>query len=143
MKKSTSNQKQLLFIILEFLSGLGFSILGGHIYLLFDSNSLKASIFYTFLVMFVSMFIGVTIMGYFHFKSITRSEDFSGAVGYSFLGMLLSLILYVALIIALYQYLPDYLSSVVLPIVLPLMGAVIGVNFLIYKKKIRRVQGVH
>src|SRR5438046_538082 len=99
-----------IYVLLEFICGLGFALLGTYIFSLFDNGSLMTSVFYTFVFAFVSMVFGVGLAGLFLF-----------------------IILYLLIDALTSKLIPYFLSSVVLPLLIPLSGAVIGFNFKIPK----------
>ena len=111
------------FILLEFITGLVFGLLGAFIYIeFFDEKGLFGSILYTIIVACIAMFIGIILIGYFHFRNIKRIKEFGGALIWSFL-----------------IFLPFFFLSLTLAIgritmLLPLIGAVIGLNVVLFKK---------
>jgi hypothetical protein len=127
--------RQSIFVTLEFIVGLGFGILGGYEFSFFDKADITVSIFNTFMVAFISMIIGVVLIGYFHYRAIDRLNEFGKAIGWCFLGLLVFLILYVVLNALTFRILPHYISSVILPIVMPVIGAVIGLNYTIIRER--------
>jgi uncharacterized membrane-anchored protein len=126
---------QSIFVALEFVFGIGFAILGGHIFSFFDHGDIAVSVFNTFVVAFISMMVGVVMMGYFHYRTIDRLKEFGKAIGWCFLGLLIFLILYIVITALTFKLLPHYVSSVILPIVMPVAGAVIGMNYIIFREK--------
>src|SRR5215831_2040786 len=125
---------QAIFISLEFVTGLGCGLLGDYCYSHFDNEELTASIFNTFLSAYVSMLVGIILIGYFHFRNIGRMRDFGTATGLSLLGLLLFLVLYILIEMVADNLIPDYIDSILLPFLLPLTGAVIGLNILLIRK---------
>jgi ABC-type Na+ efflux pump permease subunit len=81
------------------------------------------------------MIMGILLVGYFHFRAINRLNDFSKAIGLSFLGLIAFFILYIIVNALAFKILPHYLSSVILPIIMPVIGAVTGLNFIILNQK--------
>lgn len=120
----------MIFILLEYVSGLALALAGGYIYSRFDEANLNASIFYSFIVVFFSMIVGVALIGYVHLRVKNAKQLFGKAIVFSFLGLFLFLILYIVLNAVTSDVLPPYISSIVLPIILPLTGAVIGFNII-------------
>jgi len=57
-----------IFVILQYLLGLGFAISGFFLFAEYDRSSLNDSILMGFLVAFSCMLIGVGLAGYFHLK---------------------------------------------------------------------------
>lgn len=125
--------RQPIFVVLEFISGLGFGILGGYVFSFFDKADITASVFNTFAIAFISMIIGVVLVGYFHYKAINRLNEFGKATGLCFLGLFAFLILYIIVNALTFRILPHYISSVILPIIMPLIGSVIGLNYIILR----------
>ena len=122
-----------IFISLEYISGLVFAILGMYTYSLFDTASLMASVFNTFISAFASILFGIGIIGFFHLRVLRRLNLFGVALLYSFLGLLSFIIVYLLINALTFGLVPYYLSSVALPILLPLSGAVMGFNLRIRK----------
>lgn len=127
--------RQPIFVTLEFIFGLGFGILGGYVFSFFDKADITASVFNTFVIAFISMIIGVALVGYFHYRAIDRLNEFGKAIGWCFLGLLVFLILYIIVNALTFRILPHYISSVILPILMPVTGAVIGLNYIIFKER--------
>ena len=117
--------------MLEFIFGLGFGILGYYFSSYFIEGDILVSVFKTFTITFISMIMGVLLVGYFHYRAINRLNDFGKALGLSFVGLIAFLILYIIVNALAFKILPHYISSVILPIIMPVIGAVIGLNFVI------------
>lgn len=125
----------MLFIIIEFIAGFIFGILGGYAFSFFDRyNSLDTSMALALTSAFVALLIGVGIIGYIHLKKIGRVKYFGQSVALSLLGLLVFVALYIAINLLTYETLPYYISSILLPIVLPLIGAVLGFNYKNYRR---------
>ena len=137
MRNRTIKLRRTIFIILEFISGFGFAILGSYLFSFFDKADLDASVLYTFIIGYTSMIIGTALIGYFHFKSTNRLKEFGKALVGSFIGLFLFLILYIWLELADFNLFPYYINSFILPIFLPLLGAVAGFNFIMFWEKKR------
>lgn len=129
------NKLKLIFIILEFVSGFGFGVLGVYIFSFFDKGNLETSIFNSFLVAFISMIVGIVLVGYFHFRNIGQLNEFGKAMVFCVVGLFLFLILYILIDLIAYKFIDDYFISVILPITMPLIGGVLGLNFVILKTK--------
>jgi hypothetical protein len=127
--------RQRIFVTLELLFGLGFGILAGYVFSFFDKADMTASVFNTFMTVFIAMMIGVVLIGYFHFRAMNRLSEFGKAVGWCFLGLLAFLILYIILNALTFRILPHYISSVILPVIMPVAGAVMGLNYVLIKAK--------
>ena len=118
-----------IFIILEFVFGLAFGLLGGYIFSFFDKWDLYYSVMFTFLSVFASTLIGIGLVGFFYLKQINRTADFGESMLLSFFGLIGFLILYAIITSLTFRLIPHYLSSVLLPIILPMTGGVIGFNY--------------
>jgi len=119
-----------IFIILEFIAGFVFGVLGGYAFSFFNRyNSLDTSIVLAFTSAFIALLIGVGIIGYLHLTRIGRAKYFGRSVAFSLLGLVLFVVLYIFIELLTNQALPYYLGSFLLPIILPLTGAVLGFNF--------------
>jgi len=129
------NNRTSRYIFLEFISGLAFGILGGLIFSLFDNWDLFASVLFTFIVIFLTIPVGVGLVGYFHLRSLGRQKDFGQAFLLSILGLIGFVLVYIVFNSFTFRLIPHYVSSVLLPILLPLTGAVIGFNYRITKQK--------
>ena len=127
-------QKHIIFIALEFAVSLLFGVTGGEIFSLHDSYTLEASIFYTFCVVFASMIVGISVVGYFHFKRMNRLKDFGEAIVRSAVSLVLLLGVYILIVSLIGGTINQYIESVVLPILMPLIGGVFGLNFIFIKK---------
>ncbi|HEV8273609.1 MAG TPA: hypothetical protein VGQ04_19985 [Chitinophagaceae bacterium] len=112
-----------IYIILEFIVGLVFSLIGLFIFSeMAKSFSLSTSILYGYIVAFISGFLGVILVGYFHFKKTKKLNYFGKAIGLCFIWFFLFAGLYL-ITLALIPQLPGILS-----IIFPLAGAVFGFN---------------
>ena len=69
--------KSSIFIILEFIAGFVFGVLGGYAFSFFDRyNNLNTSIVLAFTSAFIALLIGVGVIGYIHLKKIGRAKIF-------------------------------------------------------------------
>jgi len=117
--------KTLLFILLEFLAGLGLGVLGAYIFSLIDPwGDLFYSIFFIFTSVLVGILTGIGIVGYFYLKQIGRLDDFLISLTLALVGIIL--FTFLALLFN--------LASSILVFILPMTGAIIGFNY-----KTRRV----
>jgi len=127
--------KSVSFIILEFIAGFVFGVLGGYAFSFFDRyNNLDTSIVLAFTSAFIALLVGVGVIGYLHLKKTGRVRYFGQSVVFSLLGLIAFILLYILIELLTYQVLPYYIGSFLLPIILPLTGAVLGFNF----KNLRR-----
>ena len=128
--------KNSIFITLEFIAGFVFGVLGGYAFSFFDRyNNLDTSIALAFACAFISLLIGVGVIGYLHLKKIGRAKYFGRSVVFSLLGLIVFVLLYILIELLAYQALPYYISSFLLPILLPLTGAVLGFNYKNYRRE--------
>jgi len=133
---STGKMKNSIFIILEFIAGFAFGVLGGYAFSFLNRyNNLDTSIFLAFTSAFVSLLLGVAIIGFIYLKRAGRVKDLGRSILLSLLGLLAFLIIYILIDLLAYQALPYYLSSIILPIILPLTGAVLGFNYENYRRQ--------
>ena len=122
--------KSVSFIILEFIAGFVFGVLGGYAFSFFDRyNNLDTSIALAFTSAFIALLVGVGVIGYLHLKKIGRVKYFGQSVVFSLLGLIIFVLLYILIELVTYQVLPYYIGSFLLPIILPLTGAVLGFNY--------------
>ena len=115
----------VIFVFLEYLIGLGFAIAGVFIFTEYDRSSLMTGIFYGFVVCFISMFVGISLVGYFHLRTKQLLNKFGRALFYTFIGIFLSVLLYVMV----ESFFPDFLG--ILAIIIPLTGGVTGFNWVL------------
>jgi len=128
--------KTSVFIILEFIAGFVFGVLGGYAFSFFDRyNNLDTSIALAFTSAFIALLIGVGIIGYLHLKKIGRAKYFGQSIAFSLIGLITFVLLYILIELLTYQVLPYYISSFLLPIILPLTGAVLGFNYKNYTRQ--------
>lgn len=127
--------KNLGYIFLEFIFGLGFGILGGRLFSLFDNWDLFTSVLFTFMVIFVTIPVGVGLVGYFHLRHLGRQKDFGQAFLLSILGLIGFVVVYLIFNSLTFRLIPHYVNSVLLPILLPLAGTVVGFNYRRLNKK--------
>lgn len=127
--------KKYGYVLLEAISGLVFAILGGYIFSFFDKGHITASVINTFLVIFISIIIGIGIVGYFHLRSIEMLAYYGKSMVFSFIGLIVFLLIYIIIVSLSFEFLPYYISSVVMPVILPLIGAVVGFNLLTLKRR--------
>jgi ABC-type dipeptide/oligopeptide/nickel transport system permease component len=122
--------KSSIFIILEFIAGFVFGVLGGYAFSFFDRYSrLDTSIVLAFTSAFIALLLGVAMVGYIHLRRKGKTENLGRSILFSLLGLIVFLMLYIVIELFTYPLLPYYLSSFLLPIMLPLTGAVLGFNF--------------
>jgi len=122
--------KSSIFIILEFIAGFIFGVLGGYAFSFFDRyNNLDTSIVLAFSSAFLALLLGVALVGYIQLKQTGRAKNFGRSLLFSLIGLLAFLTIYIVIELLTYQVLPFYISSFLLPIVLPLTGAVLGFNY--------------
>jgi|ERR1043165_8910152 FtsH-binding integral membrane protein len=117
------SSKPDLFVWFEFICG-GF--LGMIASFPFSSELMYSISLYIFMV------VGVSIVGYFHYKSINRLTAFRKAIVMSIVGLVIFLISYFLLD---YFYLKGGWPS--LSILMPLIGTVIGINLIFFRNKAR------
>jgi len=128
--------KSTIFIILEFIAGFVFGVLGGYAFSFFDRyNNLDTSIVLAFTSAFIALLVGVGVIGYLHLKKIGRARYFGQSVVFSLLGLIAFVLLYILIELLTYQVLPYYIGSFLLPIILPLTGAVLGFNYKNYRRQ--------
>ena len=124
------------FIILEFIAGFIFGVLGGYAFSFFDRyNRLDTSIVLALTCAFVTLLIGVGIIGYIHLKKLGRLKYFGQSIAFSLLGLVVFVLLYILIKLVADQALPYYMGSFLLPILLPLTGAVLGFNLKNYRRQ--------
>jgi hypothetical protein len=111
-----------IFVVLQFIAGIAFGIVGMLLLPEKDNWSLNTSIFYAVLFGFISMLIGVGVVGYFHLRKKGVARRFLIALMLSFAGSVL--FLFPAIFIE--EYLPTQFGFVAA--ILPLTGAVFGFN---------------
>jgi len=117
-----------LFVLLQYVFGVAFVAIGlfafeGKI----SKMELLGGIFYSYLVGYISMLIGVAIVGYFHLRVKHISRRFLLALTLSFVVSLLFLVLYFFI----EKHLPKLFGF--LALILPLTGAVFGFNIIATK----------
>jgi hypothetical protein len=126
-----------IFIILEFIAGFVFGVLGGYAFSFFDRyNNLDTSIALAFASAFIASLIGVGVIGYLHLKKMGRARYFGESVVFSLLGLVAFVLLYILIELLTYRILPYYIGSFLLPIILPLTGAVLGFNYKNYRRQL-------
>lgn len=117
--------KLTIFIILEFIFGIGFGFLGLYVFSYFNVwNDLFYSIIFGFIAGFGFTLIGIGLIGYFYLKQIDRKDDFGESMLLSFFGLVGFSFLYIVITIEFQSIM--YLDRVLL--ILPLTGAIIGFN---------------
>lgn len=142
--------KKSAFISLELFLGFWFGILGSvFVSPFFDgfvratsqrmiggcaSGPMEGDLFFMNLTLHLFMLLGVTIAGYFHFRTFEIMGEFKSAIGWSFMGMLLFVFLYGAWYSIAFSISNTYFELPVLSMVMPLCGAVLGFNFPILQK---------
>jgi hypothetical protein len=127
--------KLALYIVLEFVFGLGFGITGGLLFSMFDTWDIFNSVLFTFIVIFVTIPVGVGMIGYFYLKQLGCQKDFGKSILLSILGLVGFVMLYLILDSFAFKSMSHYVSSILLPIILPSMGAVLGFNYKVITRK--------
>ena len=128
-------KSKILFVLLEFVSGLGLAVLAVYICSLFDRSDLLGSIILGMSFGFVGMVSGISFVGYFQLKKLKKIELIGRQVILSVIGLFLFTLLYVFLESLTFYISKHNLSSTVLPVFLPSVGAVLGFNLKILKTK--------
>lgn len=129
MKTSNVKSTHLIFVALELVSGIGATVIGSFMLSLFSNiGSLFSSMLYSLLVIFISMLLGVILVGYFHFRKIDRLNVFGKAIAWCVFGLFLFLLMYFVLV-------PHHNNSLILPVVISLIGAVLGLNYTLINKR--------
>lgn len=122
--------KKSIFIILEFIAGFVFGVLGGYAFSFFNRyNDLGTSVVLALSSAFVSLLLGVGIVGFISLKRAGRAQDLGRSILLSLLGLIVFLIIYIGIDLLTDQLFPYFISSILLPIILPLTGAVLGFNY--------------
>ena len=124
-----------LFVVFEFVFGLLFAIAAGLIFFSLDKHDLFPSILYGFIIMYCSSIIGITLIGYFHFRTFAKLKSYWKAVGFCVAGLVCFLILYVIFISLTHGWLPYRITSMVLPVLVPIIGGLLGFNSVLWKDK--------
>jgi NhaP-type Na+/H+ or K+/H+ antiporter len=124
------------FIILEFIAGFVFGVLGGYAFSFFDRyNSLDTSIVLALTSAFIALLTAVGVIGYLHLKKMGRTKYFGQSVVFSLVGLVVFVLLYILIKLMADRQLPYFIDSVLLPILLPLTGAVLGFNYKNIRKR--------
>ena len=129
------NRKNIIFIILELLSGIGIGILST--YLLIPNVpilDLNLSIILGFLIFALSAIIGIGIPGFFHSIFKGNNSNFGIGIGNAIIGVLLGLLLSGILSSMASSFLPNGISAVLIPILTTVLCGVIGFNYGIKKQ---------
>lgn len=127
--------KLAVYIVLEFVFGLGFGVTGGLLFSMFDTWDIFYSVLFTFIIIFVTIPVGVGVVGYFYLSQLGRQKDFGKSFLLSILGLVGFVILYLTLSSFAFKIMAHYVSSILLPIILPAIGAVLGFNYKIITGK--------
>ena len=120
----------VLFVFLEYIIGFIFGLAGVFTYFEFDNDSsLMTGIFYTYVIAFASMFIGIIIAGYFHLKVMKLLNKLALAMISTLAGLFLFLLVYIFIESIL------HISIGFLSFIIPLTGGVMGFNWALLKDK--------
>ena len=114
----------VVFVILQFVLGLGFAIGGIFLFVEYERFPLNASILIAFAIGFFCMLTGVGLAGYFHLKIKQARNSFGRAMTVSFAATVLFLVLYLLI----KNFLPSNFE--ILSLFIPLTGAVFGFNLI-------------
>ncbi len=125
---------KIFFIVLEFFFAIGFGVLGSYIFSRVNDSDITLSILGNFIIAFFGMILGIAFIGFFQLSAIGKRGEFIKAIIYCFIGLSSFLILYLIINSLTFKVLPHYLSSVMLPILIPVTGAVIGFNYIVFRK---------
>ena len=131
-----NRRKNILFFVLELISGIGIGILGT--YLVTPNKpkfDLNLSIIIGFLTISLFALIGIGIPGFFHSRMNNKTKRFGIGMGKATLGILIGLVLGGILSALTYSFLPYQISSFYIPIFTPVLCGVIGFNKGILKHK--------
>ena len=124
-----NSRKNILFFILELISGIGIGMLGT--YLVTPSipkYDLNLSIIIGFLTICAFALIGIGITGFFHSRMNAKNKNFGNGMLKATLGIIIGLVLGAILSALTYSFLPYQISSVYIPLLIPILCGVIGFN---------------
>lgn len=124
----------LIFVILQFIVGLGLAIGGIFLFAEYDKSSLNDSILLGFIIVFLCILSGVGLAGYFHLRAKHATNRFGTAMLLSFAGLFAFLVLYFFI----EPFLPSQLG--ILSLFVPLTGAVFGFNLIATKADAKQKQ---
>ena len=122
-----NRRSNILFFILELISGIGVGILGT--YLVTPNNpkfDLNLSIIIGFLTICAFALIGIAIPGFFHSR-IINGKYWLGIIN-TFLFLIIGLLFGVVLSFVTFDFLPYRFTSFYIPIFTPILIGVIGFN---------------
>jgi hypothetical protein len=128
-----TRSSKIFFIILEFVFGIGFGILGAIVFAMFGNEGHLYSVRFIYIAMYLSALLGIGIIGYFYLRRISRVGDFSVSILLSFFGMIIFyLVLHFVFGLLVRETLitkatPQYLG--IISLLLPIVGAIIGFNY--------------
>lgn len=108
--------KLAVYIVLEFVFGLGFGVTGGLLFSMFGTWDIFYSVLFTFIIIFVTIPVGVGVVGYFYLSQLGRQKDFGKSILLSILGLVGFVILYLILSSFAFKIMAHYVSSILLPI---------------------------
>ena len=124
-----NRRNNILFFILELISGIGIGLLGTYLVTpnkpIFDLN---LSIIIGILTICGFALIGIGIPGFFHSRINKNKENYRVGMLKATLGILIGLMLGGILSSLTYSFLPYRISSFYIPILTPVLFGVIGFN---------------
>lgn len=129
--------KELKFelVVKEIIVGLVSGFVGVGVFSIFDPWDLFYSVMFGSMAGYVSMWIGIGVVGYLTLRKLGRQNEFVKSLSLSFLGLAVAIGLYALIISWIFTLIPYVLSSFVIPVVLPLTGAILGFNWAIGRPK--------
>lgn len=123
-------RKNILFIILELLSGVVIGILTTYLLIPYiPILDLNLSIIVGFLIFAFSAVIGIGIPGFFHSLIKGNYSNFGIGIGKATIGVLLGLLLSGILSAMTSSLLPNGVSALLIPVLTTVLCGVIGFNY--------------
>jgi len=109
-----------IFIGLEYIFGLALSLLAVFYWPWGNDGDLFGEILITFLKVFIAVFVGVGLVGFFHLKTNRISHKYGKSLLFCFGGT----VLFSVIFIVVSAILPGFFA-----LIIPLTGAVVGFNY--------------
>lgn len=130
-----TKKQQVIFILLQTVSIIGFVALGLYVYSFFEKPQMPPSYLGGFLAMIFSALIGLLLPLLIYLKQIGGFPNVFKSAAFGILGLITGVLIYVVILILAGDYLSPFLRNALIPGFLGYLGLITGSYLGIRKRK--------